>query len=150
MSMSGQALADLRARNRAALGLSGLGACCASCERGGPCAGAGTPKGLAGLAEGIPGGFGIPAIGITTSFPPVSVAWAPGQTTPVSQEGPGWGDWVLRHVVRPVVDVGGIRVAPFEAEANYSWLANLLALLGGAGAVAAGTYVLARAFGVRK
>jgi hypothetical protein len=45
-----------------------------------------------------------------------------------------------------VVDVGGIRVAPYEAEANYSWLANLLAAVGAVGAVAAGTYVLSRAF----
>jgi hypothetical protein len=136
VSMSGQDLADLRARNRAALGLSGLGdvGCC-GCE----------PKGLGDLVSMIPGG--IPAVGIETSFPPMEVAWAPGQSEPVTKEGPAWGDWLLRHVVRPVVNVGGVRVEPYRDAADYSALANILALLGLAGAVGGGVYVLSRAFG---
>lgn len=142
MSLSGRELADLRARNRAALGLSGLGdvGCC-SCEE---------PKGLGDLVSMIPGGIasvGIETSGIETSFPPMNVAWAPGQTEPVTKEGPGWGDWLMRHVVRPVVTVGGVRVEPYKDSADFSAAANVLALLGLAGAVGGGVWVLSRAIG---
>ena len=127
---------DLRARNRAALGLSGLGACCARCAAAGmsgtcgSCSARGAS--FAGLAASVPGGVDVsmlPAVAITTSFPPVSTSWSPGSTVPTSREGPGWGELMLRHLVRPEVEVGGMRVAPYTAYSDWSTVANGLTLV---------------------
>lgn len=108
------------------------------------------PLGVAGLAGSVPGlGFdfsrAIPSIRLTTAFPPVDVTFEPGQDKAPPSEGPGWADWATRHVVRPVVEVGGVRVAPYERDADFSGVAKLAAIGVLAVLSLAGAWTIARA-----
>lgn len=107
--------------------------------------------GLAGMAGSVPGGLGAdllalaPPVRLTTEFPPLDVTYVPGQAQAPSSSGPGWGDWLTRHVVRPVLYVGPARIAPYERDADYSTAAKVLAALGlGLGVGLAG-FTVARA-----
>lgn len=143
----------IRRRNREALGLAGVEPSAPALEESSDEA---PPLKLRnvqplGIAGSVPGGLGfdfmkaIPAIRLTTAFPPVDVTFEPGQEKAPPSEGPGWADWATRHVVRPTVEVGGVRVAPYERDADFSGLAKVAAIGVLAVLSLAGAWTIARA-----
>lgn len=161
-------LEQIRAANRRALGMAGtapcsqgMGSCCASCARGGHCdkkatTSLGDYTGQATWARAIPGMGASPLsfapdVRIVTEFPRMDVVYSPGAEEPVQQPGSGgWvADWLTRHVVRPAVYVGPIRVAPYEREVNYAPLAEAVAIGVGVAGALFGGWIFYRAFAPR-
>jgi hypothetical protein len=125
--MSGRSRAELdqiRVANRAKLGLAGLGQ--------------------------IPSlGGVVRSVRLATSFPEVEYEFLPGATEPAAAEGSGVAAWLTAHVTRPraiVGTIGGdVELDPWRDDADYSWIARVLAVLGSL-ALAGGTaWVLSRA-----
>ena len=158
-------LEDVRRKNRAAMGLAGVGCgpsvpgmgCCDSCERGGTCSGKALPgpapaalgayTGQHAWARAIPGmGFSLPStippVTVELSFPNVQYTYDASQPSAPSGEGGIVGTWLMQHIVRPKVTTLGVTIDTGQGYADYSGLANMimdgLVVLGIIGGVYAG------------
>lgn len=135
--MAGRTLAELeelRARNRAALGMagySGMGAAATVPGLPGPAPSAIGPY-IGQIVNAIPGGI-TPGVRVGSAFPPVDYTWDPSNPSqPATGEGSPLAEWFTRHVVRPFVEVGPVRYAPGDGYADYSGLAAVLLGIAGA------------------
>jgi hypothetical protein len=152
----------IRASNRAAMGMSGLGA-----RRGH----AGVRSGVRGLRDGFDpttllasaaGAAGQTVqVGFVTASPPISYQYsyapdASGTPTPTRQSATSssTADWIQAHIIRPVVTVdspfGQMRYAPGDGQADYSAYANAGAVVLGVGLGLGFLWLVARAFSARR
>ena len=145
----------IRASNRAALGLAGVGPSTPHASRV-PLGVSGTdriPLGVSGYGDGLIGaalGAAGP-IRVSSEFPDVSVEWDPSQPGEApQQEGSGVGWWLTTRVVRPKFQGAGVTYEPGAGHPNYSGIARALAWAAAFAAAAATAWVGWRAFGPRR
>jgi len=123
----------IRAANRGALGLAGIPRI--------RVAGLGADIGVLGAA--------VQGVNVKTSFPDTDLTWVPGQDQPAEGAQSGASDWILRHVIRPqgaiLTPAGPVTWNPYAADADYSGIAKIIAILLGAGFTFAVAWAIVRA-----
>lgn len=126
-------LERIREANRRAMGLAGVDPVFAGRVSSGS------------ISDAILAGLG--PLRVRSAFPQVDYAWDPSQPSEQPQGGgTPVGDWLNKHVFRPEVEWGGVRYAPGDGAADYSWVARIVAWASAAAAAGGIAWVLVRAF----
>lgn len=112
-----------------------------------PCA-----LGVSGLGDGVLGSVlgAAGPIRVSSAFPATSIEWDPTTMSQPSQQGSGLGWWLTTRVVRPEVEVAGVRYAPGDGYPDMSGVARALAWAAAFAAAFGVAWVGWRAFGPRR